>query len=154
TNVTATARSAQDYLDLANAVIGVIISESEPGRLRDGMLARPLKRTLRPIFTQRFLEMPRPEHAAIVRAGSDLLLPDYTPDVAGPLSGLDRTKMDLAVAGDVESLRSVLAWEAGSRKRRLVSGDEGIRYDLPKDLVEALGPERIYPPDLAAKVKL
>lgn len=154
TNVTATARSAQDYIELANAVIGVIIAESEPGRVRDGMLARPLKRTLRPIFTKRFLEMARSEQTIIVRAASELLLPYYTPDVANHLSGLDRTKMDLVVAGNVDTLRSVLAWEAGSRKRRLVSGDEGIRYDLPKHLVEALGPEHIYPPDPEATVKL
>lgn len=154
TNVTATARSAQDYIDLANAVIRVIISESEPGRVRDGMLARPLKRTLRPIFTKRFLEMSRSEQAAIVRAVSDLLFPYYTPDVASHLSGLDRTKMDLAVRGDVDTLRSVLAWEAGTRKRRLESGDEGIRYALPTDLAEAIGTEHVYPPDLAAKVKL
>lgn len=154
TNVTAAARSAQDFVELALAVVSVIVSESRPGRVRDGMLARPLNRTLRPIFNKHFLDLAKSEQAAIVQAISTLMLPHYNADVASHLTGLERTKMDLAVEGSVDKLRSVIAWEAGSRKHRLVSDDAGVRYNFPPALSEALGPEHIYPPALTSTVKL
>src|SRR5690625_6596691 len=100
TNVTSTSRSVHDYMELAHAIGGVIVSESEPGRIRDGMLARPLKRTLNPVLRARLLRLPTAEQSEVVRSISKLVGPYYTEDVAQHLTGLDRIKMDCAVSGD------------------------------------------------------
>lgn len=154
TNVTAEARSAKDFVELANAVVAVIIAESRPGRIRDGMLVRPLKRTIRPIFNTRFLDMPTVEQDTAVRAISALMFPHYNEDIASHLTGLERTKVGLAVEGSVDKLRSVIAWEKSNHGQLLTVGDSGIRYNFPPDLLEALGEERIYPPPVTLEARL
>lgn len=142
TNVTATARSVHDFMELADAVIDVIVSESEPGRIRDGMLARPLKRTLRPVLQARFLQLTDSEQRAVVTALGDLLRPYYNDVVAGHLSGIDRVKMDLAVGSDLDTLKEVIRWEAEHPAELYSVDSTGVVYDIPADVRPVVGAVR------------
>jgi len=154
TNVTSTSRSVHDYMELAHAIVGVIVSESEPGRIRDGMLARPLKRTLNPVLRARLLRLPNAEQSEVVRSISKLVGPYYTEDVAQHLTGLDRIKMDCAVSGDVDTLRELISWESQNQKQLLTLGPAGIRYDVPEHLLGVIAPEKIESPPTVLVVNL
>jgi len=142
TNVTSSARSLRDLLELAEAVIAVLAAESEPGRIRDGFLARPVKRQLRPLLQPQLLDLPDSEQLALLVALGDLLRPYYNDVVAGHLSGLDRVKMDLAISSDLDVLREIIRWEAENSSALYTVDSMGIVYDLPHDLVPATGAVR------------
>src|SRR5699024_3219371 len=142
TNVTSSARSLRDLLELAEAVIAVLAAESEPGRIRDGFLARPVKRQLRPLLQPQLLDLPDSEQLALLVALGDLLRPYYNDVVAGHLSGLDRVKMDLAISSDLDVLREIIRWEAENSSALYTVDSMGIVYDLPHDLVPASGAVR------------
>lgn len=142
TNVTSSARSLRDLLELSEAVIAVLAAESEPGRIRDGFLARPVKRQLRPLLQPQLLDLPDSEQLALLIALGDLLRPYYNDVVAGHLSGLDRVKMDLAISSDLDVLREIIRWEAENSSALYTVDSMGIVYDLPHDLVPATGAVR------------
>jgi len=142
TNVTSSARSLRDLLELSEAVIDVLAAESEPGRIRDGFLARPVKRQLRPLLQPQLLDLPDSEQLDLLTALGDLLRPYYNDVVAGHLSGLDRVKMDLAIGSDLDVLREIIRWEAENSSALYTVDSTGIVYDLPKHLVPASGAVR------------
>ncbi|ASK65402.1 hypothetical protein CFK39_05665 [Brachybacterium avium] len=144
TNVTAASRSIEDYLELARAVITVIVAETDPGRLRDGMLARPLKRTLRPMLGSKLLALDSTERARVVQEMQRLVSAHYNDRVAGHLEGLDRIKMDLAVTGQSEPLAALVQWEHGDPGNRFEVGPAGIRYALPEGVRELVDDARAH----------
>ncbi|MGP4917010.1 glycosyltransferase family 2 protein [Brachybacterium tyrofermentans] len=154
TNVTAASRSVDDYLDLAKAIVGVIIAESEPGRVRDGMLARPLKRTLGPVVGKKFLGLDDAGQKAAVREISQLMSGCYNDAVAAHLLGLERLKMDLAVAGRAEPLAQIIRWEKENPDSFLTVDSEGIRFDLPEGILDDMNDSRVRDVDVATELTL
>ncbi|MGP5375645.1 glycosyltransferase family 2 protein [Brachybacterium alimentarium] len=154
TNVTATPRSVNDYLELAKAIVSVIVAESEPGRVRDGMLGRPMKRTLRPVVGKKFLGLDGTEQQAVVLEISQLMSGYYNDAVAAHLEGLDRLKMDLAVAGRAEPLARIVQWEIENPASFLTVDSEGIRFDLPDDIVDQVGDPRLRDVNVTTEVTL
>lgn len=154
TNVTATARSAEDYLTLAQAVVKVIVDETDPGRLRDGMLARPMRRTLRPMLGTRLLTLDSEEQARVVQEIQRLVSAHYNDRVAGHLEGIDRIKMDLAVTGQSEPLATLLQWERANPEDRFEIDAAGIRYALPEGVRELVDDARAHAVDARPALNL
>lgn len=154
TNVTATARSTEDYLELAKAVVKVIVDETDPGRLRDGMLARPMRRTLRPILGAKFLTLDSEEQAQVVQGMQHLVSAHYNDRVAGHLEGIDRIKMDLAVTGQPEPLATLLQWESKNPGDRFEVDAAGIRYALPEGVRELVDDTRAHAVDVRPELNL
>ena len=137
-NVTSRPRSAMEYSDLLTAVVDVIITWSEPGALRDGVLERPVKGALRKALHPRFLEEDEQAQQHIVSEMQRVLGPHFTDAVAAHLSSLDRLKARLALAGELEQLRAVIRWEADGGRTRLTCTEDGFRLDLPASLAEGI----------------
>lgn len=137
-NVTSRPRSAREYSDLLTAVVDVIIQWSEPGELRDGVLERPIKGALRKALHPRFLEEDEQTQQHIVSEMQRVVGPHFSDAVAAHLGSFARLKARLALAGELETLRAVIRWEADGGGTRLAHAERGFRLELPAHLTDAI----------------
>ena len=154
TNITSTRRTPQDYMDLLVLLIPVIVAGTEPGAFRDGLLRRPFRNTLTKSMRTGFLALDEATQQRVVDQLRETITPLYNEATAAHLDALTRTKVELALDGDVEALREVMGWEAGVGHRQLVHTGESFVLDLPAGLRKRLGEHRMHAVDAKADVTL
>jgi poly(ribitol-phosphate) beta-N-acetylglucosaminyltransferase len=140
-NVTASPRSSWDYAQLITATVSVIVDGTEPGELRDGLLRRPVRGALRKALHPRFLALDEATQQATVTEIRQAIGPWFTEPVARHLGDLDRLKARLALADEVEVLRSLLTWEKEGGRERVTHDGNGFRLELPDALSRRIGRE-------------
>lgn len=140
-NVTSSPRTSGDYVDLLTAVMDVIITWTEPGALRDGVLHRPVFGVMRRALLPRFLDVDEEAQERIVTEMQRVMGPHFNDAVASHLGSFDRVKARLALAHRVDDLRALIGWEKGGGKPILIHDGDGFRLDLPPELVERVGVE-------------
>lgn len=153
-NVTASRRSAWDYAQLVTATVAVIVEGTEPGALRDGILRRPVRGALDKSLQPRFLELDEAKQTAVLEELQQSIGPHFTPTIAGHLGTLSRLKARLALAGDLDTLRALLAWQKGGGTERLRHGENGFSLDLPDELAQRIPPELLEDVHVAGAVVL
>lgn len=152
-NITRTFRSPVEYADLASAVLSAIVTGTEPGALRDGIVRRTFRRELPPILGAAFLDLPEDEQRRVADRVREMLAPVYHDVTAPYIEPLTRTKVDLAIAGDLESLQEVIAWQSRGETRAVHDGAR-FRYPIPPELAARIGEHRIHPPVVRGEVTL
>lgn len=153
-NMTSTRRSSRDYMDLLALLLPVIVEGTDPGRVRDGVMRRPLRNTLTKVLKPSFSNLGRENQDEIVREIQALVPPLYNSVTAAHLDPLPRTKLELALDGDVDTLLAVMAWEKGGGSVPVVHNGSSFSYVLPQELASAVGEDRIYPPIVKGEVSL
>ena len=142
-NVTSRPRSATEYSDLLTAVVDVIITWSEPGEIRDGVLHRPVQGAMRKALHPRFLDVDEQAQEHIVSEMQRVVGPHFNDAVAAHLGSFNRLKARLALAGRLDDLRAVIQWEKDNGQPRLVFTEGSFRLDLPDELVRIVGEELV-----------
>ena len=144
-NVTSRPRTATEYSDLLTALVDAIITWSEPGELRDGVLHRPVHGAMRKTLLPRFLNVDEQEQERIISEMQRVVGPHFNDAVAAHLGSLDRVKARLALAGRIDELRALIKWEKDGGRTRLVhDADGGFLLDLPQELVDRIGVELLH----------
>lgn len=154
TNITSTRRTPRDYMDLLVLLIPVIVERTEPGAFRDGLLRRPFRNTLTKSMRTGFLALDEATQQRVVDQLRETITPLYNEATAAHLDVLTRTKVELALDGDVEALREVMAWETKVGRRRLVQEDDGFFLDLPAGLRRRIGDHRMHAVEVTGDITL
>ncbi|MGO2557943.1 glycosyltransferase family 2 protein [Brachybacterium sp.] len=139
-NVTASPRSSWDYAQLVTATVSVIVDGTEPGALRDGLLRRPVRGAVDKALQPRLLDLDETEQRAVLEELQQSIGPHFTPAVARHLGTMSRLKARLALAGDLDTLRTLLIWQKGGGKERLRHTEDGFVLDLPHELAQGIPP--------------
>ncbi|WP_181868846.1 glycosyltransferase family 2 protein [Brachybacterium alimentarium] len=154
TNITSTRRTPRDYMDLLTLLVPVITDGTDLGEFRDGLLRRPFRNTLTKSVKPGFLALDGEIQRHIVDELRDTIAPLYNEATAAHLDALPRTKVELALDGEVETLREVMAWEKACGKLCVEHDGSQFRYRFPDDLADRVGSRRMHAPAVAADVTL
>jgi hypothetical protein len=155
TNVTSRPRSPREYMDLFNLLVPVIVEGTEPGRVRDGVMRRPLRGTLTKVFKPHFLDQSQETQEQLLEDVRRVAGPVVNEVTAGHLDPLPRTKIELALDGDLEALRSVIEWERSSgTPLPLVHDGDRFTFDLPAEVRQCVGENRLHSPAVTGRVTL
>lgn len=153
-NVTGSFRSPADYVDLATAVLSVIVAGTEPGPLRDGVVRRTFRRELPQIVRETFLDLPQDEQRDIVASTRHMLEAVYNEATALHADPLTRTKVDLILDDDVDSLRRLIEWEHSHGGAQVRHDGARFVYAVPADLKKEIGETRLHTPVVKGDVRL
>ena len=153
-NVTRSFRSPADYVDLATAVLSVIVAGTEPGPLRDGVVRRTFRRELPQIVRKEFLDLPDDEQQDLVTRTKRMLEPVYNEATALHADPLTRSKVDLIFSDDVTGLRRLIEWENSAGGGEVVHDGQRFVYAVPEELRSAIGADRLHTPVVKGDVTL
>lgn len=154
TNITSTRRTPRDYMDLLILLIPVIVDGSEPGDFRDGLLRRPFRNTLTKSLKPGFLALDDATQLQILNDLQRTIRPLFNEATASHLEPLPRTKVELALDGDLDTLHAVMGWEKAGGSARVVHDGTRFSYDFPEDLAARIGESRIHSPVVKGDVML
>lgn len=154
TNITSTRRTPRDYMDLLELLMPVIVDGTAPGRLRDGVMRRPFRNTLTKIVKPSFLELDADSQRRLADEIREVVGPVYNEVTAAHLDPLPRIKVEVALDGDPDGLRALMAWEKAGGSSRVVHDGDRFSYVLPKELMAQVGDRRIEPPVVTGDVTL
>lgn len=154
TNITAQKRKPSEYMDLLNLLIPVIVAGTEPGDVRDGVMRRPFRNSLTKSLRVNFLKEDQDTQRRLIKDIRSTIGPVYSSAAAAHLDPLPRTKVELALDGDLKTLRLLLDWEKSGKSARVVHDGLRFAYNLPGDLEKRLGQERVYSPVVRGDVVL
>lgn len=154
TNVTSTRRTPRDYMDLLTLLVPVIVDGTEPGAFRDGLLRRPFRNTLTKSVKLSFLALEEDTQRGVLEELRETIAPIYNEATAAHLDAVPRTKVELALDDDVETLRDVMAWETKAGQRRLIHEGGSFVLDLPAGLRKRVGEPRMHTVEVKGAVTL
>lgn len=146
TNITGTFRSPIEYVDLSSAVLAAIVTGTEPGPLRDGVVRRTFRREIPQTVNAAFLDLTEDQQRTQVERIGEMLAPVYNEVTAVHLDPRTRRKVELAMDGDLEILKDVIAWEVANPGAKAVHDGTGFVDDLPEGLAGRIGERRLHPP--------
>lgn len=142
-NVTSSPRNSLEYAALLTATVEVIVQWTEPGEIRDGVLRRPVRGALHKALEPRFLALGKAEQESVVAEIQQAIGPYFTDEVAAHLGARSRLKVRLALEGRTDALRALIAWQKSGGQELLVRDEGGFRLDLPVELVDEIGSEKL-----------
>lgn len=145
-NLTKQAPSAGEAWVQAQALLDVIESCTEPGRLRDDLMWRPIHFNVIDLVGPRFLELDEPDKQVLLEQFSDRCRPLMTAAAWQHVHGLLETKMRVALDRDVEALTRLIEWEIATPTGRIRSGTDRFVLALPEQLHCIVGAERVAAP--------
>lgn len=153
-NVTSAHRCPAEHLELFERLVAAIIAETEPGALRDGVMRRPLRRSVTRSVGRILGESPRAEQLRTAAVLRELLAPVWNEATIAHLDPMPRTKLSLIMAGQDDAFCELLAWEVSSPRRRITHDGEHLRWNVPAQLADQLGDSAERAPDLEQEVRL
>ncbi|UEJ84154.1 glycosyltransferase [Brachybacterium halotolerans subsp. kimchii] len=155
-NVTRTVRGPAELVDAFTHLTEVVLEETEPGRLRDAVMWRAVTWSLGKPLDARFLKGTEADQRYVVERIQQVLGPVWSPALAVHQKDILRTKTEIALSGDVDTLRRFIAWEiAATRSSRLLRLDsEGVSLDLPADLAAHIDTQRLHAPAPKGRAEL
>lgn len=155
TNVTSRRRSPREYMDLFNLLVPVIVEGTEPGRIRDGVIRRPFRGTLTKVLKPHFLDQSQQAQEQLLVDIRRVAGPVFNEVTAAHLDPLPRTKVELALEGDLEALRSIIDWERSAGvPLPLVHDGDRFTFDLPPEVRRSVGEHRIHTLTAAGRARL
>jgi hypothetical protein len=155
-NVTRTVRGPAELVDAFTRLTEVILEETEPGQLRDAVMWRAVTWSLGKPLDARFLRGSEQDQQYVVERIQQVLGPVWSPALAAHQKDLLRTKTEIALSGDVDTLRRFVGWEIeATRAARLLRLDgDGVSLDLPPDLAAHIDTQRLHAPAPKGRVEL
>ncbi|PCC40950.1 hypothetical protein CIK66_01595 [Brachybacterium alimentarium] len=154
TNITSTRRTPRDYMDLLKLLIPVIVNGTEPGATRDGIMRRPFRNSLTKSLRPSFLRLDESTQLQVIQDLRRVAGPLYNKVTSVHLEPLPRTKVELALDNDLDTLRAVMAWEESGGSAKVAHDGTRFIYDFPSDLAVQIGENRIHSPVVRGEVTL
>ncbi|MDN5687608.1 MAG: glycosyltransferase [Brachybacterium sp.] len=153
-NITRTFRSPTEYVDLSSAVLGVIVAGTDAGPLRDGVARRTFRREIPQIVGEAFLDLTEAEQRLQMDRVREMLVPVYNDATAVHFDPRTRTKVDLMIDGDLDTLREFIEWEKAAAAAPVIHDGAAFIYSVPAELAARIGAHRLHAPAVKGETTL